>query len=85
MGRGQAQPVEPLSIGLITAIRIRLARNGWTQRDLANATGLSENYVSVRMLGERVFTVYDLDVIARAFATTPQQLLTEATREAPHN
>lgn len=67
------------------AVRIRLGRRirslralrGWTQADLAEASGLHRSYVSSVERGERNVGVENLVLIADAFGLSLADLLTD--------
>lgn len=82
MGRGDSQPVTRLSRGFIAAVRVQMARKMVNQAQLAQASGLSEPYLSQRLNGHRVFTLHDLERVAAALGIDPQALMLEAVREA---
>ncbi|WP_296222131.1 LexA family transcriptional regulator [uncultured Sphingomonas sp.] len=53
-------------------IKAELDRRGMTQRDLADAIGLNENYLSKSLSGQRNFKVSEMDAIKRELAPEPQ-------------
>jgi XRE family aerobic/anaerobic benzoate catabolism transcriptional regulator len=57
--------------------RIRLLRQerGWRQIDLAEETGMHENYVSDLELGQKEICLRMLQTVARAFGMTTAELL----------
>ena len=82
MGAGQRQPVTRLSRGLATAIRVQMARRGMDMTKLATTAGLSLPYVSKRLNGQYVFSVYDVERVARALDLEPEALMLAAVEEA---
>ena len=67
---------------LAEEIRVELARINQSRRWLARQTGLSFNYLDVRVRGERPFTVGDIAEIAKALHTPPDHLVRRADRTA---
>lgn len=53
-------------------IKAELDRRGMTQRDLADAIGMSENYLSKALNGKREFKIPEMDAIRRELAPEPQ-------------
>lgn len=82
MGTGHRQPVTRLSRGLVTAIRVQMARRGMDMTKLATSAGLSLPYVSKRLNGQYVFSVYDVERVARALDLEPEALMLAAVEEA---
>lgn len=82
MGAGQRQPVTRLSRGLATAIRVQMARRGMDMTTLASAAGLSLPYVSKRLAGQYVFTVFDIEQVAQALGMEPEALMVAAVEES---
>lgn len=82
MGRGTSQPVTLLSQGVVTAIRVEMARRGIDQATLAETAGLSAAYLSRRMTLQAVLTLHDVERIAGALGVEPAQLIIDGEREA---
>jgi transcriptional regulator with XRE-family HTH domain len=60
---------------VFTEIRVAMARRDWNQRDLANAIGVSEHWVSRRFTRQSDLSVDDLFRIADAFNMPAAELL----------
>lgn len=54
--------------------QLRLER-GWRQIDLAEETGMHENYVSDLELGQKEICIRMLQAVAKSFGMTPAELL----------
>jgi transcriptional regulator with XRE-family HTH domain len=50
-------------------------RQGWRQLDLAEQTGISENYVSELELGQKEICLKTLQALSIALQVTPSELL----------
>lgn len=53
-------------------IRAELDRRGMSQRDLAEAIGMSENYLSKSLRGLRIFKLAEMDAIRAELAPEPE-------------
>jgi transcriptional regulator with XRE-family HTH domain len=62
---------------LATEIRVEMARHGYTQRQLAEALGLTQATVSGRMTGKTDFTVSELRHISSWLGVPVSRLLGE--------
>ena len=61
-----------------TAIRVEMARNGLTQRDLAEALGVTQATVSSRMNGHTEWTIRELQIVAATCGVAVTDLLAGA-------
>ncbi len=64
-------------------IRTELARRGMTQRDLAEAIGMSENHLSKSLAGNRQFKIPEMDRIRAELAPEPDDEHRLAIRTIP--
>lgn len=64
-------------------VRASLGRKGWSQADLAEASGVSTASLSRKMRAERSFTVEELVAIAAALDIEAGRLLTLAVAASP--
>lgn len=51
-----------------------------TGQKLAHAIGLSQNYVAIRLRDEKPFTLDDLEKVADALGTDPEELMEASLR-----
>ncbi|MER6601212.1 helix-turn-helix domain-containing protein [Streptomyces parvus] len=67
------------------AANVRLLRNrrGWTQGELAERAGLTENRVWALEGGKRRITVDDVEAFASALEVTPARLLSDEPEPTP--
>lgn len=68
----------PFSRAISAEIRALLGRRHFNQRQLADATGLSPNYVSKCLTDKQPFNTADLESIAEVLGTTPERLIQAA-------
>lgn len=68
-------PLTGLRRRFAETVRVELARHQWSQRKLADATGLSQSYIGRRMTGEKPWTTDDLALIASAMSIPLSSLL----------
>jgi transcriptional regulator with XRE-family HTH domain len=59
-------------------LQIRIEEEKWTQRDLAEKSGLRQGGISMFLNGKRGMTLHTLERIAQAFHLEPWQILKEA-------
>lgn len=66
-------------------LRDRIAENGWTLDYLQSMTGLSRNYISIRMQEKNTFTVKDFETFAKLLRLDPQELLARVQFPLAHD
>ena len=64
-----------ICVSLGERIRELRKQRGWRQIDLAEETGIHENYVSDLEMGRKEICLRTLQTLARTFSLTPSQLL----------
>ncbi len=71
----EINPPTGLRQAIAEAVRVEMARRRWSQRTLAEATGLSQSYIARRMTGQMPWTTDDLEQIASAMSVSLSALL----------
>ncbi len=70
----------PLTQSVATGVRLEMARRGWTQQQLADRAGISQQTLSrrIKLDGPTPFDTDELARVLAAFDTTIEQLLAAA-------
>lgn len=68
----------PLSQRVAATVRAEMARLGVSQHDLANALGVTQQAVSLKIKGSRPMTIDELDIVAPLLGMTVVELLADA-------
>lgn len=71
---------EDLTQTVTSEIRAEMARQGVTQREIAEVLGISQSQVSLRLLGQIAFNVPELERIAARLHVPVTQLLQSPAR-----
>lgn len=74
MAKGTQKPATGFAKQFANYLERARAHHGYSIDALAKKLEMSKNYVAERLRGEKPFTVQDLELAAKAFGTTPDEL-----------